>query len=261
MKKVSMLVVEDEAIMREALVDYFSREGHHVDSADDGDKALENVNLMNYKIMIIDLKLPGRDGISVLKEARMKNPGAKVIIITAFPSKETKMEALREGAVDYLQKPFELEYLETLIRQAYEVEELPAPDVEEFPAPEVEEVPVPIFEEPIVEEKIVNPCIWMQAGLVQKRMCSLGYQCLGSCKFHAAMMKKEKIKNDPRIKPFIDKLHSLLGGRDCRYTMNGAISIRSCPRLYHCERCEFDQIFQDEIDRQRAIKNAQRKNN
>ncbi len=253
MKKVSILVVEDEAIMREALVDYFSREGHKVDTADDGDKALEKFNLVNYKIMIIDLKLPGRDGISVLKEARMKNPRAKVIIITAFPSTETKMEALREGAVDYLQKPFELEYLETLIKGAYEVEELPAP--------EVEEVPVPIFEEPTVEEKIVSPCIWMQAGIVQKRMCSLGYQCLGTCKFHAAMIKKEKFRNDPRIKPFIDKLHSLPGGRDCRYIMNGEISIRSCPRLYHCERCEFAQIFQDELDRQRAIKNECRKNN
>jgi CheY-like chemotaxis protein len=202
--------------------------------------------------MIIDLKLPGRDGLSVLKEVRMKNPKVKVIIITAFPSKETQMAALREGAVDYLPKPFELKYLETLIKQYYEVEEVPAP--------EVEEVPVPIFEEPIVEEELISPCIWTQADIVKKRMCNRGYQCQVGCNFHAAMMKKEKFRNDPRIKPFIERLHSLLGGRLCRYTMSGEISPRSCPRLYHCERCEFDQVIQDEVDRQHAIKAACRKN-
>ena len=53
-----MLVVEDEEIMRDALVDYFSDEGHKVDTATDGDKALENYNLKDYDVMIIDLRLP-----------------------------------------------------------------------------------------------------------------------------------------------------------------------------------------------------------
>ena len=112
MKKESMLVVEDEDIMRDALVDYFSDGGHKVDTAIDGDKELKKYNLEDYDVMIIDLKLPGRNGLSVLKEVRIKNPKAKVIIITAYPSVETETEAIRGGAIDYLAKPFDLNYLE-----------------------------------------------------------------------------------------------------------------------------------------------------
>jgi CheY-like chemotaxis protein len=243
MKKETMLVVEDEDIMREALSDYFSDGGHKVDTADNGDNALEKFNLEDYNVMIVDLKLPGRDGLSVLKEIRAKNPKAKVIIITAYPSIDTAKEAIRGGATDYLPKPFELDYLETIINRSYEVEIVPTPPVEE----------------PIVEEKIITPCIWMQAGLVKKRMCTLGYQCNNACKFHAAMMKKEEFRDDPRIKPFLDKLNSQKGRKQCRYTMSGEIALRSCDRLYRCESCEFHQTIEDEVDRQLAIKAANQK--
>ncbi|NIO20731.1 MAG: response regulator [Candidatus Aenigmarchaeota archaeon] len=243
MKKESMLVVEDEDIMREALVDYFSGEGHKVDMANDGVNALEKINFKNYDVMIIDLRLPGRDGLSILKEVRAKNPKAKVIMITAYPSLETEEEARRNGVIDYLTKPFELNYLETLIRQSLEIDVVPTPPIEE----------------PIVEEKIATPCIWMQAGIIQKRMCTIGYQCNNACKFHAAMMNKEKFRNDPRIKPFNDKLNSQLGRKQCRYAMSGEISLRSCDRLYRCESCEFHQRIEDEVDRQLAIKAARQK--
>jgi len=243
LKKENMLVVEDEEIMREALVDYFSDEGHKVDTASDGEKALENYNLKDYNVMIIDLRLPGRDGLSVLEEVRAKNPKAKVIIITAYPSVETEKEALQKGAIEYLQKPFELNYLETLIRQSFEVDVIPAPPVEE----------------PVFEEKIIAPCIWMQAGIIPKRSCTLGYQCQNVCNFHAAMMKKEKFSNDPRIKPFLDKLVSQSGRYQCRYTMSGEISTRSCSQLYRCESCELHQTIQDEIDRQAILKAENRK--
>jgi CheY-like chemotaxis protein len=245
MEKEKMLVVEDEDIMREALSDYFSDVGHKVDTANNGDKALESLNLTDYTLMIVDLKLPGRDGLAVLKEIRAKNPKAKVIIITAYPSIETAKDAIRGGALDYLPKPFELDYLETIIKQSYEIEEAPALPVEE-----------PVVEEPVVEEEIVTPCIWMQAGIAKKRMCTLGYQCNTACDFHAAMMKKEKFRDDPRIKPFLDKLDSQLGRKQCRYAMSGVLSLRSCDRLYKCESCEFHQTIEDEVHRQLAIREA-----
>jgi len=238
MQKQKMLVVEDEDIMREALYDYFSDSGHKVDTARDGEKDLEKLNFEDYNVMIIDLKLPGRDGISVLREVKEKNPRAKVIIITAYPSVETEEKALQNGALNYLPKPFELGYLETLIRQSYEIEIIPTPPVEE----------------PVVEEEIVTPCIWMQAGIVRKRMCTYGYNCTRVCDFHVQMMSKEKFRNDPRIKPFIVKLYSQLGKKQCRYVMSGQISHRSCSQLFDCPNCEFDQAMQEEVSRQLEIK-------
>jgi CheY-like chemotaxis protein len=245
MKKESILVVEDEDIMRESLVDWFSSEDHKVDAADDGEKALKNFNLSDYDVMIVDLKLPGRDGLSVLSEVRVKNPKTKIIIITAYPSVDTAVEAMRRGAVDYLAKPFELERLGTSITKSRDIQLVTAPL----------EMPVPV-EVPPVEEEVVSPCIWYQAGVVKKRMCTFGYQCSSGCSFHAAMMKNEKNRTDPKIKPFLDKLNALVGKNQCRYTMNGQISFRICPKLYNCEQCEFNQICQDQVDRQLAIKAA-----
>lgn len=248
MEKESILVVEDEDIMRESLVDWFSSEDHKVDAVSDGEKALKDFNLNDYDVMIVDLKLPGRDGLSVLSEVRVRNPKTKVIIITAYPSVDTATEAMRRGAIDYLAKPFELERLGTSITKARDIQLGTAPL----------EMPVPV-EVPPVEEEVVSPCIWFQAEIVKKRMCTFGYQCSSGCSFHAAMMKKETNRSDARIKPFLDKLNALIGKNQCRYTMNGDISFRICPKLYHCEQCEFNQICQDQVDRQLAIKAARRK--
>jgi CheY-like chemotaxis protein len=248
MKKESILVVEDEEIMRESLVDWFASEDHKIDAASDGDKALESFDLQDYDVMIVDLKLPGRDGLSVLSEVRVKNPKAKVIIVTAYPSVDTAVEAMRRGAVDYLPKPFELERLQSSIVKARNVQLVAAPPVE---------MPVPIKVPPAVEEE-VSPCIWYQAEVVKKRMCTLGYRCSSECVFHTAMMKNEKYRSDPRIQSFLEKINALQGTNQCRYTMNGEISFRICPNLYHCEQCEFHQICQDQVDRQLDLKAARR---
>jgi CheY-like chemotaxis protein len=242
MQKESMLVIEDEDIMRDALADYFSGEGHSVDTAQDGDSALEKINFNNYNIMIIDLRLPGRDGLSILKEVRKKNPKAKVIMITAYPTLESETEARNGGALDYLTKPFEMNYLETLIRQSFEVEIVPTPAVEE---PVAEAIPI--------------PCIWAQAGIAKDRECDRGYTCERGCQFHAAMIKQEKFRTDERIQPFLEKLHSLLGKSVCKYTMCGELSFRNCTRLFNCASCELDQMVQYASDFKRANKTARTK--
>ncbi len=238
MQKESMLVVEDEHILREALVDYFSAEGHKVDAAADGDRELKKYDLKDYDVMIIDLRLPGRDGLAVLSEIKKQNPEAKVVIVTAYPSDESKTEAIRRGALNYLPKPFELSHLETIIREPYEV-------------------PAPVVEERVIEEEIITPCIWMQAGISKDRMCTNGYECNG-CNFHTAMMTKEQFRNDPRIEPYLKKLNSLVGTKQCRYTMSGEISFRNC-ELFHCANCELNQMIQYKVDQQTALKKARRK--
>jgi CheY-like chemotaxis protein len=242
-KKESILVVEDEEIMRDSLVDWFSGEGHSVDAAGDGEEALVRFKVEDYDALIIDLKLPGRDGLQVLVDVKKRNPGARVVIVTAYPSYETAVEAMRRGAVDYLPKPFDLERLTSSLRWS----------------PEADVATAPAIEEPLIEQENVTPCIWAQAEITPKRMCTLGYHCNAGCDYHASMMKQEKRKNDPRIQPFLEKLDRMVGTHQCRYIMTGQISSRSCPSLFHCDDCEFSQMFHDQVDRQFEIRDENKR--
>ncbi len=114
--KAPILIIEDEESMREALRDWLTEGGYKVETAKDGEEGLEIISGHNISLVLLDLRLPGKDGISVLKEAKTIRPHLKVIIITAYPSPQTKAAALKEGAVDYVPKPFDLNDLEKLIR-------------------------------------------------------------------------------------------------------------------------------------------------
>lgn len=114
--KAPILIIEDEKSMREALRDWLTEGGYEVETAKDGEDGLKLISDHDVSLVLLDLKLPGKDGISVLKEAKTIRPQLKVIIITAYPSRQTKEAALKEGAVDYLPKPFDLNDLEKLIR-------------------------------------------------------------------------------------------------------------------------------------------------
>jgi CheY-like chemotaxis protein len=248
MNEQTLLVVEDEEIMRDSLVDWFSSEGRKVDAAVDGEEALAKFQLEKYDAMIIDLMLPGRNGLDVLAEVKKRNPTAKVVIVTAYPSYETAVEAMRRGASDYLPKPFPLEKLEASLRAAYQ----------EIITPPDEITPPPVIE-PLLEEENVTPCIWTQAGIVPKRMCTTGYQCCGSeCDYHATMMKRDKYRDDPRIQPYLGQLTEAQAKHECRYVMCGDISSRACPSLYNCETCEFGQMLQDQVEEQLGIKEENR---
>jgi len=112
-----ILIVEDEVIMRESLRDWLTDEGYHVETAEEGEEALKTIAERDFGVVILDLRLPGKDGIEVLREAKEKRPQLKGIIITAYPSVPTAVEAMKEGAIDYLPKPFDLNDLEKLIRE------------------------------------------------------------------------------------------------------------------------------------------------
>jgi len=111
-----ILVVEDESIMRESLRDWLAEAGYHVETAEEGEKALKAIAERDFGLLILDLRLPGTGGIDLLRQARAKRPQLKGIIITAYPSVQTAVEAMKEGAVDYLSKPFDLNRLEESIQ-------------------------------------------------------------------------------------------------------------------------------------------------
>jgi len=113
-----ILVVDDEAVVRESLRDWLIDDGYQVEIAEDGESALKAIAQQDFGVAIVDLMLPGKNGIEVLREAKAKRPYLKGIIITAYASVPTAVEALKEGAVDYLPKPVQLNQLETLIRDA-----------------------------------------------------------------------------------------------------------------------------------------------
>ena len=112
-----ILIVDDEAVMRESLRDWLTDGGYQVEMASNGEEALKTIAEHDFDVVILDLKLPGKDGIEVLREAREKKPQLKGVIITAYPSVLSAVEAMKEGAIDYLTKPFDLNELEKLIRE------------------------------------------------------------------------------------------------------------------------------------------------
>jgi len=112
-----VLIVEDEAIMRESLRDWLRDEGYEVETAEEGEEALQRIGEREFGVAVLDLRLPGKDGLEVLREATAQNPKFKGIIITAYPSVETAVEAMKIGAVDYIVKPFAPDALEKSIQE------------------------------------------------------------------------------------------------------------------------------------------------
>ncbi|MCP4292260.1 MAG: sigma-54-dependent Fis family transcriptional regulator [bacterium] len=102
-----ILMVEDERMTRIALTGTLRKEGHEVTPCPDGDTALAALDNQKFDVVLTDLNMPGPDGIEVLRRAVENDPETKVIIMTAYASTETAVEALRIGAYDYLSKPFQ----------------------------------------------------------------------------------------------------------------------------------------------------------
>jgi len=123
-KKVKVLVVDDEAIVRESLRDWLSDAGYRVLTAENGPQALETIGKEKPSIAIADLVMPGMDGIELLKKAKEISPSIEVIIITAYGSIPTAIAAMREGAYDYIEKPFCPEKVELLIEKLVEHQRL-----------------------------------------------------------------------------------------------------------------------------------------
>ncbi len=102
--------------MRESIADWLKDAGYKVATAESGEEAIELIRQQQFGVIILDVRLPGKTGIRVLKDMKAFNPQIKSIVITAYPSEELASEAKELGAVDYLIKPVAPDDLERLIR-------------------------------------------------------------------------------------------------------------------------------------------------
>ena len=154
-KKRKILLVEDETVLRESLRDWLIDDGYDVEGVETGEEALDRIKKEEFGVIVLDLRLPGIDGLQVFEHVKELKTGTKGVIITAYPSKETREKAQRLGLLDYLAKPFKVEDLEKTIRGALGE----------------------------AEEKITGrEHLWLELGAVSYRLCDRNYEC-GSCAF------------------------------------------------------------------------------
>ncbi len=112
-----ILIVDDELIIRESLSGWLKRDGYDVSTAASGEQALEILKKSRFDILLVDIKMDGISGIGVLKEVKSYYPDVDVVMITAFGSISSAVEAMKKGATDYLLKPFDPDDLGVLIEK------------------------------------------------------------------------------------------------------------------------------------------------
>ena len=117
-KKISILIVDDEESVRDSLYNWFIEDGYYVECAENAKKALTILQSDNFDIILADIKMPGMDGLEMLKRIKSIKSDAIVIIMTAFATVDTAVQALKDGAFDYVTKPFDPDDLSHLIRNA-----------------------------------------------------------------------------------------------------------------------------------------------
>ena len=119
-----ILVVDDHDSLRKGLVRALSNAGHDVEEAPNGTTAIERLQDSQFDVVLTDLRMGGADGMDVLRTTRSIQPNAAVILMTAFGSIHTAVEAMKIGAFDFVQKPFEIEEMELKIEKAIELRHL-----------------------------------------------------------------------------------------------------------------------------------------
>jgi len=124
MQKSKILVVDDEEIMRSSLNDWLVEEGYDVFVVENGYRAIEEIMNGEWDLAIVDLKMPGMDGIEVLKKTNKIKPNLPVVIITAYATVDTAVVAMKEGAADYIVKPFNPAEISLVINKILEHQRL-----------------------------------------------------------------------------------------------------------------------------------------
>jgi len=120
MSSTKIFIVDDELVMRKSLSGWLERDGYEVDTAESGEEAIEKLKETRFDVLLVDIKMEGISGLDVLKHVRENDPDVAVVMITAYGSISTAIEAIKNGAYDYLLKPFDPDELGVLIEKIVE---------------------------------------------------------------------------------------------------------------------------------------------
>jgi DNA-binding response OmpR family regulator len=255
-----VLIVEDENIMRESLRDWLKEEGYEVDTAESGEEALQKIGEREFGVAVLDIRLPGKDGLEVLREATAQNPKFKGVIITAYPSVDTAVEAMKIGAVDYIAKPFSPDALEKAIEKVLGPVQVKIKPLET----KVETV---MAEAQVVEETEVEEAITITEKEIPAHL-EQGQAYFKAGHYKEALREFQSILNvapghietriwvqrakEALVKPKVEVPEGEGAAEEtkvnvCVWAKMGVVSYRICTRDYDCLTCEFDQTMQEKI--------------
>ena len=119
-ERIDLLIVDDDEDFRQSVLRRFQRHGYQVQDAADAEQALALCERRHFDVAVVDMVMPGMSGIQLLEKLRRSQPECEVLILTGRGTIETAVEAMKQGAFDFLNKPFPLAELETLVNKAYE---------------------------------------------------------------------------------------------------------------------------------------------
>ena len=116
----SILFVDDDPDLREIVKDQLSASGYEVDAAEDGEVAIDKLQHKHYEVLLLDITMPNKNGMDVLRFAKDKSLNSKVIMLTGMVGLSVAIESIKLGATDYITKPYNMEYLLASIKRALE---------------------------------------------------------------------------------------------------------------------------------------------
>ncbi|MBI5598593.1 MAG: response regulator [Deltaproteobacteria bacterium] len=116
----SILIIDDDYGIRSLLEEFLEDKGYRVETAGDGHAAVDLIKTVGFDVIVADLKMPDTNGMDIVRFSRQVSPDAMVIIMTGYASMETAIQAIKEGAYDYITKPFQVEEMYIAVKNACE---------------------------------------------------------------------------------------------------------------------------------------------